>query len=58
MRVKAMTGWSSARRPSACEGGESQERLSNSPANIFSGDDELSGLNCFTQGVGRVPSQE
>lgn len=27
-------------------------------ANIFGADDELSGLNCFTRGVGRAPSQE
>lgn len=57
MRVKAMGGFGCARRPESCAeaapGGSS-----NSPANIFSGDDELSGLNCFTRGVGRAPSQE
>lgn len=59
LRVKAMAGSGSARWQSAYEEGKKgSERLSNGPANIFSGDDELSGLNCFTQGVGRVPAQE
>lgn len=36
-------------------GKKNKERLSNSPANIFSRDDELSGLNCFYTRGGQSP---